>query len=80
MGWKTIEVEYSKKTVVQPNFFNPTIWGWLMLMPPYAIDPDFGDYRPSPRRVIDSQGMNAFMYFGPRIFHSLHLNAPRHDT
>ena len=33
MGWKMVEVGfsgYSKKTVVQPIFFNPTIWGWLM--------------------------------------------------
>ena len=27
-----------------------------------------------------TRGMNAFMYFGPRIFHSLHLNAPGHET
>ena len=34
-----------------------------------------------PRRDIpDGPGMNAFMYFGPRIFHSLHLNAPPHET
>lgn len=55
-------------------------WCWCHHMPLISIDPDFGDYRPSLRRVIDGQGMNAFMYFGPRIFHSLHLNAPRHDT